>query len=135
MLSGWKRGACLFWSLFFGVGTALFQVGYLRSYHHVNPFTLADLFVSIFMLASVAGMLLRRPWGDFLNALAWAVPLCGIRLGADLFCLLPGCCFPARCRDRYSRRTPHRASDDRRASGGAKKPGLTRRSVPLAVLS
>ncbi len=72
MLTGWKRTACLFWSLFFGLGTALFQLGYLRRHHRLNPFTLADLFVSFFMLVSVAGMLRRRRWGDLLNALAWA---------------------------------------------------------------
>ncbi len=70
MLTGWKRTACLFWSLFFGVGTALFQMGYLAGRHRLNPFTLADLFVSFFMLVSVAGMLRRRRWGDFLNALS-----------------------------------------------------------------
>jgi len=71
MLTGWKRTACLSCSLFFGVGTAVFQLGYLRQHRRLNPFTLADLFLSFFMLVSVAGML-RRRWGDFLNALCWA---------------------------------------------------------------
>ena len=72
MLTGCKRTACLSCSLFFGVGTAVFQVGYLAGRHRLNPFTLADLFVSFFMLVSVAGMLRRRRWLYFLNALCWA---------------------------------------------------------------
>ncbi len=124
MLTGWKRGACVFLSLFFGVGTALFQMGYLAGRHRLNPFTLADLFVSFFMLVSVAGMLRRRPWGDFLNALSWAVPLCGMRLRPHPFCVLPGCRFAARRGDCHGCWTPDRAFADCRASCSPRKAHL-----------
>ncbi len=70
-MEGMPRKWVVFWSIFYGAGAPLFQVGFILGNGFLNQYSLIDFVTGLAMLASVWGLLRQHPWSGLLNAIAW----------------------------------------------------------------
>ena len=79
----------VFWSILYGVGAPLFQVGFILKHRFLNQFSLADFVIGSAMLVSVWGLWRERPWARLLNPIAWGAFLALFCECPELLCFFP----------------------------------------------